>query len=133
MAAESSNGSQSDASRNGAESRADRIARQRRGLPDSPGVYLFYGKGDELLYVGKARSIRKRVASHFSGGEPRLTSRIERIETLVTSTEAEALLTEQSFIKRHRPRFNIRLRDDKSYPVRRRQPRRGLPARLLHP
>jgi len=79
-------------------------------------VYLFYGRDDELLYVGKARSIRKRVASHFSGGEPRLTSRIERIDTLVTSTEAEALLTEQSFIKRHRPRFNIRLRDDKSYP-----------------
>jgi excinuclease ABC subunit C len=110
-------------SRNGAgaspeqrESRAERIARQRRELPDSPGVYLFHGRDDELLYVGKARSIRKRVASHFSGGEPRLTSRIERIETLVTSTEAEALLTEQSFIKRHRPRFNIRLRDDKSYP-----------------
>ena len=98
------------------ESRAERIARQRRELPDSPGVYLFYGRDDELLYVGKARSIRKRISSHFSGGEPRLTSRIERIESLVTSTEAEALLTEQSFIKRHRPRFNIRLRDDKSYP-----------------
>jgi excinuclease ABC subunit C len=103
-------------SENGSESRAERIARQRRELPDSPGVYLFYGRDDELLYVGKARSIRKRIASHFSGGEPRLTSRIERIESLVTSTEAEALLTEQSFIKRHRPRFNIRLRDDKSYP-----------------
>ncbi len=106
----------SEESSNGAESRTERITRQRRELPDSPGVYLFYGRDDELLYVGKARSIRKRVASHFSGGEPRLTSRIERIETLVTSTEAEALLTEQSFIKRHRPRFNIRLRDDKSYP-----------------
>ncbi len=97
-------------------SRAERIAQQRRALPDSPGVYLFHGKGDELLYVGKARSIRKRVASHFSGGEPRLTSRIERIDTLVTANEVEALLAEQSFIKRHRPRFNIRLRDDKSYP-----------------
>jgi len=85
-------------------------------LPDSPGVYLFYGAGDELLYVGKAVSVRKRVASHFSGGEPRLTSRVERIDFLVTSNEAEALLAEQSFIKRHRPRFNIRLRDDKSYP-----------------
>ncbi|HEY2717035.1 MAG TPA: excinuclease ABC subunit UvrC [Solirubrobacterales bacterium] len=114
MAVESSNGA--EPSPEGAESREERIARQRRGLPDSPGVYLFYGRDEELLYVGKARSIRKRVASHFSGGEPRLTSRIERIETLVTSTEAEALLTEQSFIKRHRPRFNIRLRDDKSYP-----------------
>jgi excinuclease ABC subunit C len=100
----------------GSLSRAERIAEQRRALPDSPGVYLFHGKGDELLYVGKARSIRKRVASHFSGGEPRLTSRIDRIDALVTANEAEALLTEQSFIKRHRPRFNIRLRDDKSYP-----------------
>ena len=101
---------------NGSLSRAERIAQQRRALPDSPGVYLFYDKDEELLYVGKARSIRKRVASHFSGGETRLTSRVERIETLVTATEAEALLAEQSFIKRHRPRFNIRLRDDKSYP-----------------
>src|SRR3954449_8315009 len=99
-----------------ADDRSERIAQQRRELPDSPGVYLFYDREGELLYVGKARSIRKRVASHFSGGEPRLTSRVERIEFLVTATEAEALLAEQSFIKRHRPRFNIRLRDDKSYP-----------------
>jgi len=96
--------------------RAERVARQRRQLPDSPGVYLFHGADGETLYVGKARSIRKRVASHFSGGEPRLTSRVDRIEFLVTATEAEALLAEQSFIKRNRPRFNIRLRDDKSYP-----------------
>jgi excinuclease ABC subunit C len=88
-----------------------------RELPDSPGVYLFHGRDEEILYVGKARSIRKRVASHFSArGEARMTSRVERIEFLVTSNEAEALLAEQSFIKRHRPRFNIRLRDDKSYP-----------------
>jgi len=96
--------------------RAERIARQRRELPDSPGVYLFHGREEEILYVGKARSIRKRVGSHFSGGDNRLTSRVERIEFLVTANEAEALLAEQSFIKRHRPRFNIRLRDDKSYP-----------------
>jgi excinuclease ABC subunit C len=97
-------------------SRAERVAQQRRELPDSPGVYLFHDGEGEILYVGKARSIRKRIASHFSGGDTRLTSRIDRIECLVTSTEAEALLAEQSFIKRHRPRFNIRLRDDKSYP-----------------
>jgi excinuclease ABC subunit C len=100
----------------GEPSREERIAQQRRELPDSPGVYIFHGRDEEILYVGKARSIRKRIASHFSGGEPRLTSRVERIEFLVTSNEAEALLAEQSFIKRHRPRFNIRLRDDKSYP-----------------
>jgi excinuclease ABC subunit C len=97
-------------------SRNERIAQQRRVLPDAPGVYLFYDREGELLYVGKARSIRKRVASHFSGGETRLTSRVDRFDTLVTANEAEALLAEQSFIKRHRPRFNIRLRDDKSYP-----------------
>jgi excinuclease ABC subunit C len=97
-------------------SRSERVAQQRRELPDSPGVYLFHDGEGEILYVGKARSIRKRVASHFSGGDTRLTSRVDRIECLLTSTEAEALLAEQSLIKRHRPRFNIRLRDDKSYP-----------------
>ncbi|HEY0391347.1 MAG TPA: excinuclease ABC subunit UvrC [Solirubrobacterales bacterium] len=97
-------------------SRAERIAQQRRELPDSPGVYLFHAADGEILYVGKARSIRKRIGSHFSAGDSRLTSRVDRIESLVTATEAEALLAEQSFIKRHRPRFNIRLRDDKSYP-----------------
>jgi excinuclease ABC subunit C len=115
MAAGAQNGS-SDGAGDGAMSRAERIAEQRRTLPDEPGVYLFYDEKGELLYVGKARSIRKRIASHFSAGERRLTSRIDRIDTLVTANEAEALLTEQSFIKRHRPRFNIRLRDDKSYP-----------------
>jgi excinuclease ABC subunit C len=98
------------------EDRTERVTQQRRTLPDSPGVYLFHDAEGEVIYVGKARSIRKRVASHFSGGETRLTSRVDRIEVLVTATEAEALLAEQSFIKRHRPRFNIRLRDDKSYP-----------------
>ena len=99
-----------------AKERDERVAQQRRRLPDSPGVYLFHDSDGDLLYVGKARSIRKRVASHFSGGDTRLTSRIDRIEFLATANEAEALLAEQSFIKRHRPRFNIRLRDDKSYP-----------------
>jgi excinuclease ABC subunit C len=101
---------------NGNLSRAERVAQQRRSLPDSPGVYLFYDADGELLYVGKARSIRKRVGGHFSGGGSRLTARVDRIDTLVTANEAEALLAEQSFIKRHRPHFNIRLRDDKSYP-----------------
>jgi excinuclease ABC subunit C len=106
----------SDDSASKGATRAERIAQRRRELPDSAGVYLFYDEAGELLYVGKARSIRKRVASHFSGGETPLTSRVDQIEVLATSNEAEALLAEQSFIKRHRPRFNIRLRDDKSYP-----------------
>jgi excinuclease ABC subunit C len=97
------------------------IDEQRRQLPDQPGVYLFKDAEGEVLYVGKARSIRKRVASHFSkrpagsviAGLPDL---VAAIDFLVTENEAEALLAEQQFIRRHRPRFNIRLRDDKSYP-----------------
>jgi excinuclease ABC subunit C len=99
--------------------RASSIEEQRRSLPDSPGIYVFRDADGKALYVGKAGSIRKRVASHLGGvnpASPELLERTEQIEFLVTQNEAEALLTEQSFIKRHRPMFNIRLRDDKSYP-----------------
>jgi excinuclease ABC subunit C len=83
-------------------------------------VYLFRDKRGKVIYVGKAKSIRKRVASHFSnpstrGGEG-LLEIIDHIEALVVHTDAEALLAEQNFIKQYKPRFNIRLRDDKSYP-----------------
>src|ERR687895_2438242 len=100
--------------------RAGRLAEQRRGLPDQPGVYLFRDGRGRVIYVGKAKSVRKRVASHFSNptlyGSRALTDEVDHIEALVVQTEAEALLTEQNFIKQYRPRFNIRLRDDKSYP-----------------
>src|SRR3954449_3191048 len=100
--------------------RAERLTAQRRGLPDQPGVYLFRDARGRVIYVGKAKSIRKRVASHFSNpaqyGTRALTDEIDHIESLAVSTEAEALLTEQTFIKQYKPRFNIRLRDDKSYP-----------------
>jgi excinuclease ABC subunit C len=94
------------------------VAEQRRALPDEPGVYLFRDREGEVLYVGKARSVRKRVGGHFSGKTRTraMTEQVAAIEFLATGTEAEALLAEQQFIKRHRPRFNIRLRDDKSYP-----------------
>jgi excinuclease ABC subunit C len=95
------------------------VGEQRRRLPDQPGVYLFKDAGGDVLYVGKALSIRKRVASHFSGphrGGLDFIDQVGSIDLLVTENEAEALLAEQQFIKRHRPRFNIRLRDDKSYP-----------------
>src|ERR1700712_3171657 len=100
--------------------RAGRLAEQRRGLPDSPGVYLFRDVRGRVIYVGKAKSLRKRVASHFSNptqyGTTALTDEVDHIEPLVVQTETEALLTEQNFIKQYKPRFNIRLRDDKSYP-----------------
>lgn len=100
--------------------RTERLTAQRRGLPDQPGVYLFRDARGRVIYVGKAKSIRKRVASHFSNpaqyGTRALTDEVDHIESLVVHTEAEALLTEQTFIKQYKPRFNIRLRDDKSYP-----------------
>jgi excinuclease ABC subunit C len=95
--------------------RTDKLAEQRRALPDQPGVYLFRDARGRVIYVGKAKSLRKRVASHFSSRSS-LSTFIDSIESLVVHTEAEALLAEQNFIKQYRPRFNIRLRDDKSYP-----------------
>ncbi|MBV8432539.1 MAG: excinuclease ABC subunit C, partial [Solirubrobacterales bacterium] len=95
-------------------------ADRRRELPDEPGVYLFRDGRGKVLYVGKAKSIKKRVASHFSNPSTRggrgLVDQIDQIEALVVHTDAEALLVEQNFIKQYKPRFNIRLRDDKSYP-----------------
>jgi excinuclease ABC subunit C len=95
-------------------------ADRRRELPDEPGVYLFHDVRGKVIYVGKAVSIRKRVASHFSNPSTRagrdLLPMIDRIEALVVQTESEALIVEQNFIKQYQPRFNIRLRDDKSYP-----------------
>jgi excinuclease ABC subunit C len=97
-----------------------RLAAQRRGLPDQPGVYLFRDARRKVIYVGKAKSIRKRVGSHFSKpgtrGAQDMVAGIDSIEFIVTQTEAEAFLAEQNFIKQYKPRFNIRLRDDKSYP-----------------
>src|SRR3954465_551361 len=98
----------------------ERLREQRRALPDQPGVYLFRDARGRVIYVGKAKSIRKRVASHFSNptmyGTTALTQETDHIEALVVVTEAEALLTEQNFIKQYKPRFNIRLPADKSYP-----------------
>jgi excinuclease ABC subunit C len=95
-------------------------ADRRRELPDEPGVYLFRDKRGKVIYVGKAKSIKKRVASHFSNPSTRagreILEMIDQIESLVVHTESEALLVEQNFIKQYKPRLNIRLRDDKSYP-----------------
>ena len=92
-----------------------------RSLPRGPGVYLFRDAPGEVLYVGKAKSLRSRVRSYFQRGDGRigtaqLVERIADVEVIVTRTEAEALHLEQNLVKRHRPPFNIRLRDDKSFP-----------------
>jgi len=97
-----------------------RVHEQRRHLPDGPGVYLFHDAKGKVIYVGKAKSLKKRVASHFSNpvtrGAYQMTEEIDSVDYLLVASEAEALLVEQNFIKQYQPRFNIRLRDDKSYP-----------------
>lgn len=91
-------------------------------LPDNPGVYLFKDRSGELLYVGKAASLADRVRSYFQRGtdhSPKtalLVGQIADLETIVTRSELEALILESNLIKRHRPRFNVVLRDDKQYP-----------------
>ena len=100
----------------------DRLARQLAALPDQPGVYLWKDAVGEILYVGKAKSLRSRVPSYLSDVEPAtpereaLARQITDLETIVVPSEAQALLLENNLIKEHQPRFNIRLRDDKSYP-----------------
>ena len=98
------------------------IARQLKALPDKPGVYLWKDAEGEILYVGKAKSLRSRVPNYF-GPEAEstperaaLVRQIADLETIVVASEAQALLLENNLIKEHQPRFNIRLRDDKSYP-----------------
>ena len=100
----------------------DRLARKLDALPDKPGVYLWKSAAGETLYVGKAKSLRGRVPSYFGpdgGATPEraaLVSQIADLETIIVPNEAQALLLENNLIKEHKPRFNIRLTDDKSYP-----------------
>jgi excinuclease ABC subunit C len=90
-------------------------------LPRGPGVYLFRDREGEVLYVGKAKTLRTRVRNYFQRGDTRagmvqLVGKIADVEVIVTRTEAEALHLEQNLVKRYRPPFNVRLRDDKSFP-----------------
>ena len=90
-------------------------------LPDNPGVYQFYDSDDKILYVGKAKNLKKRVTSYFSKnheiGKTRvLVKKINSIKHIVVPTESDALLLENNLIKKYQPRYNVLLKDDKSYP-----------------
>src|SRR2546425_2165789 len=98
-----------------------KLEEKLKGLPAKPGVYLFRDARGQVLYIGKAKSLRPRVRSYFQKGETRATiaqlpARVADFEVIVTDTEVEALHLEQNLVKRHRPPFNVRLRDDKSFP-----------------
>src|SRR4051794_36946764 len=101
---------------------SERVAEQLKALPTKPGVYVFRDEKGQPLYVGKAKSLRPRVRSYFQArGRDRptisqLPARTDDVEVIVTSSEVEALHLEQNLVKRHRPPFNVRLRDDKSFP-----------------
>jgi excinuclease ABC subunit C len=99
-----------------------RVEKQLETLPAKPGVYLFRDGAGKVLYVGKAKALRPRVRSYFQKSPDSratiqlLPSRVADIEVIVTGSEVEALHLEQNLVKRHRPPFNVRLRDDKSFP-----------------
>ena len=98
------------------------IAEQLRQLPASPGVYLMRDAEGNVLYVGKAANLRHRVKSYFGTGQKlaiklrQMVARVNDFEFFVTSSEQEALILELNLIKRHRPRYNARLKDDKTFP-----------------
>ncbi len=98
----------------------EQLAERIRSLPDRPGIYIFKDADGKVLYVGKAKSLRKRAGSYLlRDHEPRLAAMVSEavdLEHVVTDTEAEALLLENNWIKARRPRYNVLLRDDKTYP-----------------
>lgn len=90
-------------------------------LPSLPGCYIYYNKEGEIIYVGKAKILKRRVMSYFNRKHSSvkvevLVSQIERLEYIITNTEVEALILESHLIKKHKPRYNVLLKDDKKYP-----------------
>src|ERR1043165_4626129 len=101
--------------------RSEHITGLLRSLPDSPGVYQYYDAEGKILYVGKAKSLKKRVASYFkdqheNGKTAVLVRKISDIKYILVNTELDALLLENNLIKKYQPRYNVMLKDDKTYP-----------------
>ncbi len=97
-----------------------RIKNKLNVVPMEPGCYLMKDRNDQVIYVGKAKKLRNRLRSYFTGAHDakttRLVGEIRRFEFIVTSSETESLLLELNLIKQYQPRYNILLKDDKSYP-----------------
>ncbi|MBX9689206.1 MAG: excinuclease ABC subunit UvrC [Candidatus Obscuribacterales bacterium] len=100
-----------------------KIYEQLASLPDEPGVYIFKDRNSEIIYIGKALSLKSRVRSYWNSGtwleRPKLAvlvPRVEDIETIITNSEKEALLLEATLVRKHMPRYNVHLKDDKKYP-----------------
>ena len=99
----------------------EQIQRQLQNIPEDTGVYEYYDKDGKLLYVGKAKNLKKRVSSYFNkkhdhGKTRLLVSKVSDIQTIVVASEIDALLLENSLIKKHQPQYNVLLKDDKTYP-----------------
>ena len=100
----------------------ENFKQQLKLLPSLPGCYIYYNKDNEIIYVGKAKILKRRVMSYFNKKHHDsvkvqvLVSQIERLEYIITNTEVEALILESHLIKKHKPRYNILLKDDKKYP-----------------
>ena len=100
----------------------ENLKQQLKLLPSLPGCYIYYNKDNEIIYVGKAKILKRRVMSYFNKKHHDsvkvqvLVSQIERLEYIITNTEVDALILESHLIKKHKPRYNILLKDDKKYP-----------------
>ena len=99
----------------------DELKQTLKMLPDLPGCYLYYDNSGTIIYVGKAKNLKKRVKSYFNRSQKsaktvQLVSHIEKLEYIITDTEVEAFILEDQLIKKHKPKYNILLKDDKKYP-----------------
>ncbi|MCB9024708.1 MAG: excinuclease ABC subunit UvrC [Bdellovibrionaceae bacterium] len=107
---------------NKASDQIDKLKERVKELPTTPGVYLMRSETDKIIYIGKAKNLKNRVRSYFSNNKDQsvktvyLVNQIRHIDYMLTKTEVEAFLLEASLIKKHKPKYNIRLKDDKSYP-----------------
>jgi excinuclease ABC subunit C len=102
--------------------KTDHIFNLLKTIPDNPGVYQYYDETGKIIYVGKAKSLKKRVASYFNkdqyenGKTQVLVKKIADIKYIIVNTEIDALLLENNLIKKYQPRYNVMLKDDKTYP-----------------